>query len=204
MQAEILNLRRSRRRQAAVADADRREIERALHEGVQQHLVALAVDLQIAARLVETDPAAGKALLDEMATIVRQALDEAAELALRIYPALLAMRGLASALRMEAEKAGVMASIDVIGGVDLPVEITTAVYWGCVEALSAAPAGTKASVRVTNVNEAVSFEVAVGGSFEEVRMDRIRDRIEALGGRVTVEDAHDGSSQIHGWVPLSG
>jgi len=77
------------------ADADRSRIERALHDGVQQHLVALAVNLQLAGRLSDSDPPAAKTLLDEIARDVQQALDEAAQLAQWIYPPLLEADGLA-------------------------------------------------------------------------------------------------------------
>ena len=71
-------LRASRKRLVLAADADRRSIERDLHDGVQQHLVALAVNLQLARGLVDADPAAAKALLEEMGRDVQQALDETA------------------------------------------------------------------------------------------------------------------------------
>ena len=75
LQGEVTELRRSRKRLVEAADADRRAIERALHDGVQQHLVALAVDLRRLAGLVDDHPVAAKALLDELAANVRQALD---------------------------------------------------------------------------------------------------------------------------------
>ena len=79
-------------------------IERDLHEGVHQHLVALAVNLQLASRLTDTDPARGQALIEQMARDVQQALDETAQLAQRIYPPLLDAGGLAAALRSAAER----------------------------------------------------------------------------------------------------
>ncbi len=105
LQGEIADLRRSRRRLVAAADADRRAIERELHDGVQQQLVALAVDLRRLAGLIDDDPMAAKALVDELTANVRAAMTETTELAERIYPPLLAARGLASALRSAAERA---------------------------------------------------------------------------------------------------
>jgi signal transduction histidine kinase len=78
LQRELAELRESRKRLLLAADDDRRGIERDLHEGVQQHLVALAVNLQLAGRLVNADPAAAKTLLEEMERDLHQALDEAA------------------------------------------------------------------------------------------------------------------------------
>ena len=99
---EVTELRASRKRLVLAADTDRRIIERDLHEGVQQHLVALAVNLQLAGGLVDADPAAAKALLEEMGRDVQQALDETAKLAQRIYPALIEARGFAATLRSAA------------------------------------------------------------------------------------------------------
>lgn len=203
LQGEVAELRGSRKRLAEAADADRRAIERALHDGVQQHLVALAVDLRRLAGLVDGDPAAAKALLDEMAANVRQALDETTELAQRVYPPLLQARGFASAIRSAAESAGVTVLVDVQAGAGYPPEITAAVYWSCVEALSSAPRGSQATVSVLDADSALTFEVAVAGHHPEGRVERLRDRIEALDGRVSIDDQQDGGSRVHGWLPLS-
>ena len=81
LQDEVAALRRSRRRLVEAADADRRAIERDLHDGVQQHLVALAVDLRRLAGLIDADPVAAQALVDEMTVNVRTAMAEATALA---------------------------------------------------------------------------------------------------------------------------
>ncbi|MEK6721596.1 MAG: histidine kinase [Chloroflexota bacterium] len=198
-----MELRGSRKRLAKAAHADRRAIERALHDGVQQHLVALAVDVRRLAGLVDGDPAAAKALLDEMAANVREALEETTELAQRVYPSLLEGRGFVSAIRSAAESAGVTVLVDVPAGAGYPPEITAAVYWSCVEALSSASRGSQATVSVLDADGAVTFEVAVAGHHPEERVERLRDRIEALDGRVSVDDRQDGGSRVHGWLPLS-
>lgn len=203
LQGEVAELRGSRKRLAEAAHADRRAIERALHDGVQQHLVALAVDLRRLAGLVDGDPAAAKALLDEMAANVREALDETTELAHRVYPSLLEARGFASVMRSAAERAGVTVLVDVPGGAGYTPEITAAVYWSCVEALSSASRGSLATVSVLDADGVVTFEVAIAGHHPEGRLERLRDRIEALDGRVSVDDGQDGGSRIHGWLPLS-
>jgi signal transduction histidine kinase len=203
LRGEVAELRRSRRRLAEAAHADRRAIERALHDGVQQHLVALAGDLRRLAGLVDGDPAATKALLDEMAANVREALDETTELAQRVYPPLLEGRGFASAMRSAAESAGVTVLVDVSAGAGYPPEITAAVYWSCVEALSSASRGSQATVSVLDADGVLTFEVAVAGHHPEGRLERLRDRIEALDGRVRVDDGQVGGSRIHGWLPLS-
>ena len=203
LRGEVAELRRSRKRLAEAAHADRRVIERALHDGAQQHLVALAVDLRRLAGLVDSHPDAAKALLGEMAANVREALTETTVLAQKVYPPLLEGRGFATALRSAAESAGVTAVIDVPAGADYPPEISTAVYWSCVEALSSASRGSQATVSVLDADGAVTFEVAVAGHHPEERVERLRDRIEALDGRVSVDDRQDGGSRVHGWLPLS-
>jgi signal transduction histidine kinase len=204
LEGEVAELRGSRRRLAEAAHADRRAMERALHDGVQQHLVALAVDLRRLAGLVDSDPAGVKPLLDDMAANVREALDATTELAQSIYPALLEGRGFASALRSAAERAGMTVLIDVPAGAGYPPEIAAAVYWSCVEALSSASPGSEATVRVLDTDGTLTFEVAVAGRHPEGRLARLRDRIEALDGRFSIDEGQDGASRVQGWLPLSG
>jgi signal transduction histidine kinase len=203
LQGEVAEIHRSRRRLIEAHFADRRELERALHDGVQQHLITLAVDLRRLAALVDHDPAAANVLLDEMAAIVREALDETRELAQRVYPSLLEGRGFASALRSAAERAGITILVDVPAGAGYSPEITTAVYWSCVDALTSAPRGSQATISVLDADGALTFEVAVAGRHPRARLDRLCDRIEALDGRVSVDDRPDGGSRVHGWLPLS-
>ena len=204
LQGEVSELRRSRKRIAQAAHADRRAIERALHDGVQQHLIALAVDVRRLGGLMDGDPLAAKTLLDEMAANVRQAVDETMELALMVYPPLLEARGFAAALRSAGGSAGVTAQVDVPAGARYPAEIATAVYWSWVEALSSAPRGSQATVSMRDEDGVLTFEIAVVGHHPEGRLDRLRDRIEALDGGVSVDDRQDGGSRVHGWLPSSG
>ena len=101
------------RKLVLAADADRRSIERELHDGVQQHLVALAVNLQLVEQLVDDDPAAAKTLLQDLRRDVQQALEEAAQLAQTVYPPLLETGGLAATLRAAASSIGVPSSVEV-------------------------------------------------------------------------------------------
>jgi signal transduction histidine kinase len=202
LQGEIAELRRSRRRLVEAADADRRAIERTLHDRVLQNLVALAVDVRRLAGLVEGQSAATKVLLDDMAANVREAQTETTALAQKIYPPLLEGRGFATSLRSAAESAGVTVLVDVPAGADYPPEISAAVYWSCVEALSSSSPGSQATVSVLVAEGALAFEIAVAGRHPEGRLDRLRDRIEALDGRLSVEN-EDLGSRVHGWLPLS-
>ncbi len=155
LRVEVADLRASRERLVLAADADRRRIERDLHESVRQHLVALAVNLQRVGLWMDTDPAAAKELLEEMEHDVQQALDETAGLAERIYPALLDAGGLAAALRAAAVRAGISASVDVRGGTNRPPEVAATVYLCCLEALEHVSAGARATVTVRDEEEAL-------------------------------------------------
>jgi signal transduction histidine kinase len=185
LRLELAELHASRKRLVLAADDDRRRLERDLHEGVQQHLVALAVKLQLA----RADPAALETLIEEMQSDVKQALDETAQLARRIYPSLEA-GGLAAALRSAAVSSGVPASVDVSAGGSYPAEVLAAVQWCWLEALEHTDAGTHASITVRDEDGALAFEV-VGGDGSERGIERLRDRVEALGGRLTVRSKPD-------------
>jgi signal transduction histidine kinase len=202
LQREMADLRRSRRRLVEAADADRRSIERTLHDHVLQDLVALAVDVRRLAGLMEGQPAAAKSLLDDIAANFREALTETTALAQKIYPPLLEGRGFATSLRSAAESAGITVLVDVPAGADYPPEVGAAVYWSCLEAFSSSSPGSQATVSMLVADGALAFEVAVDRHHPTARLDRLRDLVEALDGRLTVENADPGS-RIHGWLPLS-
>ena len=168
------------RKLVLAADGDRRRIERDLHDGVQQHLVALAVNLQLVEQLVGDDPAAAKTLLEELRRDVQQALEETAHLAQTIHPPLLGTGGFAAALRAVASSAGVTSSVEVATTGTYPPEVVTTVYLCWVEALQHATGGTRLTLEVREAGGALSFEI--GGC--EPLPDRLRDRIEALGGEL--------------------
>ena len=201
---QVAELRRSRKRLVQAEDADRRAIERALHDGLQQQLVALAIDLRRLDGLIDRDPAAARALSDELAITVRVALDQATDLAQLIHPPLLEAGGLPSALRSAAERAGVTALIDAGAGARYSPEISAAIYWSWVEAISSGSRGSQATISAHEAHGGLAFEITVAGHHPESRLDRLRDRIEALDGRVSVDDELDGSSRLQGWLPWSG
>jgi len=200
-------LRASRERLLLAADADRQRIERDLHDGPQQHLVALAANLQLARRLADSDPAAAKTLLDEMGRDVHQALDETGKLAHRIYPPLLEAGGIAVALRTAAACVGVPTRIEVAAGVDYPPEVAGAVYFCCLEVLERAGRGTPVTVTIGEKEGALVFEVVAGGTgaatASSAILSRLRDRIEALGGQVTVRSEPGESISVSGSLALS-
>ena len=183
---EVAELRASRERLAVAADADRSRIERALHDGVQQQLVALAVNLQLAGALADSDPAAAKALLEDMGRDVQQALNETAQLAQWIYPPLLEAGGLAAALRSAAVTAGVPASVDVTVGSSYPPEVARTIYMWWLETLEHADGETPATITVREEGGALTFEVVEDAALSDARLSPLRDWVEALGGRLTI------------------
>jgi signal transduction histidine kinase len=199
---QLAELRASRRRLAVAAQADRRAIERDLHDGVQQQLVALALELQGLARLLDGDSGAAKTLVVEMAGTVREAVDQTARLATRIYPQILDGRGFAGAIRAAATEAGVTVVVGVPANVDYPPEVAIAAYWTFIEALSSASAGSETGFRAFDLNGGVGLEITIAERHPAALLERLRDRIEALDGRLNVEERDDGGSRIQGWLPL--
>jgi signal transduction histidine kinase len=167
---------------------------------VQQHLVALAVRLQLAQSALESDPAAAKALLEEIGRDVQDALDEAARLAQRIYPPLLDV-GFASALRAAAVSADVAASIEVSGGSGQSPEILHTVYAAWLDALEHT-SGAQASIAVHSDDDALVFEI-VREAAPDAGLDGLRDRVEALRGELTVQPEPNGGIRVRGSLPLS-
>jgi hypothetical protein len=182
---EIEELRASRARVLEAADAERRRTERSLHDGVQQHLVALAVNLQLARQLVDTNPAALTALLDELSRDVHEALESVRVLARQVYPPLLLDLGLANALRNAAVEAG--ATIEVEAAERFEPAVEAAVYFCCVELL-----GPGARLRVWTESDALVFEA--GGEATAA----IADRLGAVGGMLSTN-----AGRLTGRVPLS-
>jgi signal transduction histidine kinase len=159
---------------------------------------------------VEANPAAAKALLEEMERDVQHALDDAARLAERIYAPLLEAGGLAAALRSAAVSAGVPASVDVAAGSAYAPEILRTIYLCWLEALENAGGEARATVTVREEDGALTFEFVEAGassapaaSESGSSLDRLRDRVEALGGRLTVESDAGRSTRVYGTLPLT-
>lgn len=160
------------------ADAERRSIERALHDGVQQDLIALSVRLQLARRVADDDPAAAVRLLDDMTRDVGDALDRVRRLADSVYPSLLSPLGLVETLRA----AGHDVDAKDVGRFSPAVE--AAAYFFCRDVAGA----TEASVGLRFDSGALVVSVAVASPDQE-RLTVSRQRIEALGGEVRVAPA---------------
>jgi signal transduction histidine kinase len=194
--------RASLRRLVLCTDADRRTIERDLHDGVQQHLVALAVAVQLAAQAADSDPERARSLLEELARDVQRAVDEAALLAQRIYPATLEAGGLAVLLRSAATNAGGDASVDVAAGSDVPAEVAMTVYLCWLDALGRAGGEGRATIEVRGSKGALAFDVLADGEHGGGSPDWLQDRVEALGGRVAITRRTSGGVSVSGSLPL--
>jgi signal transduction histidine kinase len=205
LRLEVTELQASRERLVRAADADRRKIERELHDGPQQDLVGLAVNLQHARRLVDVDPAAAGVLLDEMRGDVREALDALRALAHRIHPPLLGAGGLRTALRSAAAAAGVATRVRVAEGTALPPQLAATVYSCCVATFEQVGAGTRSTITVREEDGMLAFEIVTNGSNSASADDLgpIRDRVEALGGRLTIESEPGQPFRISGSLPIS-
>jgi signal transduction histidine kinase len=201
LRVEVAELHASRKRLVLAAEADRRGIERDLHKGVQQHLTALAVNVQVAGRLTGPDPAAAKTLLQQIEREVQEALDVTAQLAQRIYPPLLESSGLAAALRSAAAKAGVAASVEVEAGAGYPPEIAASVYACWREALESVDAA-RASITVREDGAPLDVEIVEGRGRSGAGLERLRDRVEALGGRLTTTTEPGPDIRISCSLPL--
>jgi signal transduction histidine kinase len=203
LQAEVVELRASRERLVLDADADRRRLERDLHEGVQQHLVGLAVSVQLASSLLESDPVAAKRVLKEIGHDVQLALDEAAHLAHRIYAPLLESGGFGAALRFAAVSAGIPASVDVSAASGYPSEIVHTIYFCWLDALQHSRGETPPAIAVREEAGALTFELLWGADHPEARLGSLRDRVEALGGRLRIESPSGNGMRVCGSLPLS-
>ena len=204
--SEIEELHASRKRLVLAAAADRGRLERELHDGLQQRLAALAVELQQARRLVDVDAPAAGALIDEMAGELAEALEALRALSHRIHPPLLQAGGLRAALRTTAAMLGVPTHVQVPEGLTLPPELAGAVYFSCADALEHFRESAKIAITVRQKEGAVVFEIVAEGSDSataDADLTPMRDRLEALGGRLTVE-SEPGHTAITGWLPRSG
>jgi signal transduction histidine kinase len=206
-------LRQSRARVVAAADAERRRIERDLHDGAQQHLVAMKANLAVVSALVESDPEGAQAILGELRAAVREAMQDFRDLAHGIYPPLLQDRGLSEALANAARRASIAARLEAAPVDRYDPEVEGTVYFCCVEALQNAAKhagdGARATIRLWEQEGALRFEVADDGSgLDPARttfgagLTNMRDRLEALGGDLRINSSPGGGTRVAGTIPL--
>ncbi len=207
-------LQASRARIVAASDAARRQIERNLHDGAQQHLVALAVNVRLARRLAESDPKASAEILDQLGDGLQEAVQELRALAHGIYPPLLVDRGIEEALTSAASRAALPTEVEAGGLERYTPEQEAAVYFCCMEALQNAGKhageGATATVRVWREERGLCFEVGdTGAGFDASGVKgkgagfvNMNDRVGAIGGDVSVRSAPGQGTTVSGRIPV--
>ena len=203
-------LRVSRARMVSAADAERRRIERDLHDGAQQQLVSLAIGLRLVRDLVTEDAEAADELIGEMAEQVSAAIAEVRNLAQGIYPPLLRSSGLSEALRAAAARSPLGVRLTTAGVGRHGPDVEAAVYFCCLEALQNAAKhapGSQVEIVMTEREDALTFTVADDGpGFDPRRrpagqgLTNMRDRIGAIGGSLAIESAPGEGVRLHGVV----
>ncbi|NED94412.1 sensor histidine kinase [Phytoactinopolyspora alkaliphila] len=206
-------LQASRARIVSAADASRRQIERDIHDGAQQRLVAIAVKIALARRLVDGSAPQLSAMLDELRGDAQDTLTELRDLAHGIYPPLLREHGLPEALRNAANRSTVPATIENDLERRFGPQLESAVYFCCLEAMQNAGKhageGAQLVIRLADKGTTLLFEVADDGlGFDPVAAkDRagfvnMRDRVGAFGGRLEVESSTGSGTVVRGQLPV--
>ena len=208
-------LKASRQRLVSVQDEERRKIERNLHDGAQQQLVALKVHLSLAEDLADEIGDEAQPLLDVLAQVKAQAsgaLEELRDLARGIYPPLLAAEGLPTALASQARKAAVPIEVNADGVGRYPQDVEAAVYFCVLEAIqnvSKYAGACSVEIDLTQRDGALEFEVRDDGCGFDLANHRpgagvqnMADRIEALEGTFAIESTPDGGTTIKGCIPV--
>jgi signal transduction histidine kinase len=213
VEASLQEVRRSRERILAVADEERRRIERDLHDGAQQRLVALRIKLELASELSAEQHLPDAEHLHQLSEEVGDALDDVRSLAAGVYPALLVDGGLDEALRSIARRSPLPASVVAQGIGRYSEQIEAAVYFSCLEALqnAAKHAEARSVSIVVSGGESLHFEVRDDGrGFDAERngdghgLTNIRDRLGAVGGDLVVESWPGQGTRIAGSIPHVG
>jgi signal transduction histidine kinase len=207
----IEDLRSSRRRIVTAQDERAKALERNIHDGAQQQLVALSVKQRLVQMLIQKDPQKAEQMLAEIQTDTVDALENLRDLARGIYPPLLADQGLAAALTAQARKAALPVEVEADGAFRSSPEIESAAYFCCLEALQnvAKYAGAgQVTVRLSADDSALTFEVIDDGrGFDRsatsfgTGLRGMADRLEALGGTLQVESEPGRGTTVTGRIP---
>ena len=209
----IEDLRSSRQRLVAAQDEERRRLERNIHDGAQQQLVALAVKVRLAEGLVGRDEQRQREALHGILDDVQEALENLRDLARGIYPPLLADRGLSDALEAQARKVPVPVTVDHDGVGRYPREVEAAVYFSVLEALQNVTKYADASsvvVRLRRDRGNLAFSVKDDGRGFDVDatpygmgLQNMADRLAALGGTFEVRSAPGEGTMVSGRIPAA-
>jgi len=208
----VEELRASQRRLVTAQDQERRRLERNIHDGAQQQLVALSVKTRLARDLTPRDPGKAAEMLTQIDAEIQKTLEDLRDLARGIYPPLLVDKGLGAALDAQARRSLVPTTVkaDTIGR--YPPELEAAVYFSCLEALQNVAKyadASSATVTLTQSNGHLTFEVADdGGGFdpEAVRsgtgLQGIADRLSALHGELTIRSEPGAGTRVRGRIEV--
>jgi signal transduction histidine kinase len=215
LSARAEELRASRARLVEAQDTARRGLERDIHDGAQQHLVALAVNLRLAGTLAGRSPDRARLVLAQQATAARVATETLVELSRGIYPRQLGEDGIAAALRAAVATSPVPVGVDEDAIGRYPREVEAAVYFCCLEAVQNAvkhAGATTVTVRLTADptagGDGLGFTVTDDGTGIDPTVVRsagglanMRDRVDSLGGRLVWRVAPGGGTQVSGRFP---
>jgi signal transduction histidine kinase len=208
----IEDLRASRQRLVAAQDEERRRLERNIHDGAQQDLVALAIKLRLAGSTLDEDPAQAREIIGELQTDASGALENLRDLARGIYPPLLADLGLVAALHAQARKSPVPVTVEADGIGRLGQDAEAAVYFCCLEALQNIAKYAQASqacIRLQAQNGTLCFTVSDDGTGYDTShtpvgsgQRNMADRLAALDGRLEVRSAPRQGTIVTAHLPL--
>jgi signal transduction histidine kinase len=209
LRAHLDELRASRARIVEAADAERRRLERDLHDSTQQRLVSVSMALGLAESKLASDPEGSRRILDETRKTLATALQELRELSQGIHPAILTERGLGPALQELAYSAPVPIELSLPFEERLPQPVEAAAYYLVAEGLTNAAkyaSASAVSVSVHQRNGRALVEVrddGVGGAnpARGTGLRGLADRVEALGGKLSVESPPGGGTQLRAEIP---
>ena len=215
--AELLQrldeLQASRQRLVTAQDTERRRLERDVHDGAQQNLVALKLKIALAKNLAASDPQRAQAIFDELTGDTNNAIETLRELARGLYPPVLAQDGLVAAIEAQARRMPL--AVDVYGESlpRYPQETESSIYFCVLEALQNVvkhSGASKATVRLQQHDGRLRFSISDNGrGIDPAKarsgsgMQNMRDRIEALGGELQAESLPGAGTQVVGSVPVA-
>jgi signal transduction histidine kinase len=212
LKARLDDLKAAQKRLVSAQDAERRRLERNIHDGAQQQLVALAVKLKLADGLIERDAQKARELVGQLQGETHAALEDLRDLARGIYPPLLADKGLVSALEAQARKSGLPVEVRADAIARYPQDVEAAVYFSCLEAMqniAKYASASSASVTIAERDHSLCFIVSDDGrGFDPnattggTGLQGIADRVGALDGQVTVTSSPGSGTTIEGRLPV--
>jgi signal transduction histidine kinase len=212
LRSSLRELQESRARIMASADRERQRIERDLHDGAQQSLVALRIRLELAGEHLRESPPQAERLLVDLGAQIDEALEQVRSLARGVYPSLLADRGLRDAIRAAGSRNPVRTTVDMNGVGRYSPEVETAMYFCCLEAMQNAikhANGVETIAVSFTAGDVLRFEVCDDGAgfapdavLPGAGLANMRDRLAAVGGVLEINTAPGAGTSIAGTVPL--